>query len=136
MMMTLQLTGGCLCGAIRYCIDGEPFDADYCHCRLCQQQTGAPVSAWMDFKVGQVQWLKGQVKEFASSDTVRRGFCAECGSTLTFRHTEYPDYLTLSIASLDNPESVSPNYHIYTSSALDWHRIEDSLPRYVKGRSD
>lgn len=133
--MSVELTGGCLCGAIRYCIDGAPFDADYCHCRMCQQQTGAPVSAWMDFKVGQVHWLKGKVKEFASSGKVRRGFCPECGSTLTFRDTGYVDYLTLSITSLDNPALVSPRYHIYTQSALDWHCIDDSLPRYGEGRS-
>ena len=42
--------GGCLCRKIRYQIEGDSFDSDYCHCRICQRQTGAPVSAWMDFK--------------------------------------------------------------------------------------
>ena len=66
--------GGCLCGKIRYQIEGDPFDSDYCHCRICQRQTGAPVSAWMDFKKEQIKLLDGNVKEFESSKNVRRGF--------------------------------------------------------------
>ncbi|MGI2257992.1 GFA family protein [Shewanella sp. GXUN23E] len=130
------LTGGCLCGAIRYELHGQPFDADFCHCRQCQRQTGAPVAAWMDFKSGQVSWLKGQLKEFASSDTVRRGFCPECGSTLSFRDTEYPEYLTLAICSLDEPNRISPNYHIHTGSGVSWLKMTDDSPRHAKGRSE
>ncbi|ABM23675.1 MULTISPECIES: GFA family protein [Shewanella] len=129
------LEGGCLCGAIRYRLDGEPFDADYCHCRMCQKSTGSVFGAWMDFKFAQVTWLNGVVTEFASSEFVRRGFCKECGCSLTYRHTQYPDYVTLTIASLDDPNRIRPHYHIYTESQVSWLTIEDNCKRYPQGRS-
>ncbi|MFB2864715.1 GFA family protein [Aeromonas sp. MdU4] len=128
------MRGGCHCGAIRYEVLAVPFAADFCHCRDCQQTTGAPVAAWMDFRVEQVQWLRGTPTEYASSDVIRRGFCATCGSTLSYRSTQYPDYLTLAIASLDNPAAVAPTYHIYTDSQLPWLRLSDEHPRYPKGK--
>jgi hypothetical protein len=127
--------GGCLCGKIRYQIEGDPFASDYCHCRICQRQTGAPVSAWMDFKKEQIKLLDGNVKEFESSKNVRRGFCENCGSTLSFRDIMHPDYFSLSITSLDDPNTFSPNYHIYIDSAIKWHNIVDEYPKYQKNRT-
>ncbi|MFQ1974641.1 GFA family protein [Aeromonas veronii] len=121
------MKGGCHCGAIRYEVLTAPFAADFCHCRDCQRTTGAPVGAWMDFHAEEVQWLCGKPTEYASSDFIRRGFCAECGSSLTYRSTQYPvpstqypEYLTLAITSLDNPDAVAPTYHIHTESQLPW----------------
>ncbi|MCO7224874.1 GFA family protein [Pleionea sp. CnH1-48] len=128
------LEGGCLCGAIRYRVYGEPFAAEYCHCRMCQKVAGAPVSSWMDFKVEQVQWFKGSVFEYSSSEHVRRGFCRDCGATLSFRDSRHPDYFTLAIPSLDEPEQVQPTYHIYTESEISWHRIADDLKRFPQSR--
>jgi hypothetical protein len=128
--------GGCLCGALRYRVNGEPFDADYCHCRMCQKSTGAPVGVWMDFKKEQVKWLSGNPREYASSGTVRRGFCAECGSTVSFRDTRYPEYYTLAIVTLDDPDVFQPEYHIHTSSRPKWFTIRDDLEKHAAGRGD
>ena len=129
-----DMEGGCHCGAIRYKVLAVPFAADFCHCRDCQRTTGAPVGAWMDFRVAQVRWLCGKPTEYASSETIRRGFCAKCGSTLSYCSTQYPEYLTLAITSLDNPEAVTPTYHIYTCSQMPWLPIQDDYPRYPKGK--
>ncbi|WP_028773261.1 GFA family protein [Shewanella waksmanii] len=129
------LTGGCLCGALRYQTTAQPFDSDHCHCTVCQKSTGAAVGSWMDFKRAQVTWIQGQVTEYASSDTIRRGFCHLCGSTLSYRSTDYPDYYTLSITSLDDANQVKPKYHIHTASAVSWLVIDDELPRYANARS-
>jgi hypothetical protein len=129
-----MMKGGCHCGAIRYEISGSPFDADYCHCRDCQKTTGAPFGAWMDFKMEQISWIAGEPFEYASSENIRRGFCSECGSSLTYRSTQYPDYLTLSIASLDDPDLTSPNYHIHTKSQVSWLTIDDDCKKYPGDR--
>lgn len=92
-------------------------------------------ACWMDFKAEQVSWFKGTPKEYASSDTIRRGFCEQCGTSISYRSTQYPDYYTLSTASLDNPNSVPPRYHIYTASQPDWLDICDDLPKYRFSRS-
>ncbi len=128
------MKGGCHCGAIRYEVLAEPFDSDYCHCRDCQLVTGAPVGAWMDFKVGDVRWLKGEVSEYASSEKIRRGFCSKCGTSISYRSLDYQDYFTLSITSLDEPNKISPNYHIFVNSQLTWFQIKDSWPKYSRER--
>lgn len=90
----------------------------------------------MDYKADQVRWLQGAPTEYASSASIRRGFCAHCGSSLTYRSTAHPDYLTLAIASLDDPDAAAPNYHIHTASQVSWLAINDSLPKYPGGRTE
>ena len=135
MTQTDLLQGGCLCGAIRYQINGLPFDADHCHCSQCRKSAGAVVMSWMDFHGEQVQWLQGKVTEFASSNDIRRGFCQQCGCSLTYRHINYPEFTTLSIASLDQPNRVQPNYHIYTNEQVSWLSIDDRCRRYKAART-
>ncbi|MBL4814363.1 MAG: GFA family protein [Shewanella sp.] len=132
--MDTEMQGGCLCGALRYSVSAMPFDSDHCHCRMCQKSTGAVVGSWMDFLVDQVTWLCGKPREYASSDTTRRGFCSTCGTSISFRDTGHPTYYTLSIASLDDPNLVPVKYHIHTDSQLKWLIIEDDLPRYNGSR--
>ena len=129
----LIIEGGCLCGAVRYRAEGAPFDAEYCHCRMCQRFTGAAAANWMDFKREQVEWTAGEPREYTSSETVRRGFCPNCGSALTFRDTRYPQYLTLTIAPLDEPDRVRPTRHLFTDSQLAWFDPADDCPRYRRG---
>jgi hypothetical protein len=125
-----SVEGGCLCGAIRYRISGSPFAAEYCHCSICQKTTGSAFANWMDFKQEQLTWSAGKPHEYRSSENVRRGFCPECGSTLSFRDTRYPGYATLTIASLDDPNQVRPTRHIYTDSQLKWLVINDDCERF------
>lgn len=127
------LTGGCLCGAIRYATSTRPFAAEYCHCSICRKSSGGPVVAWMDFERDQVTWAGDAPTEYHSSETVWRGFCPQCGASLTFRDSRYPDYLTLTIASLDEPNLVTPTYHIYAESQVAWFNIADDHPRYARG---
>lgn len=127
---TPKYRGQCDCGSIQYQFTDLPFDADYCHCRQCQRTTGSVVSVWMDFKVGQVQWLTASAKEYASSEFIRRGFCEQCGCSVSYRHLQHPDYISLSIATLDDPDLIEPKYHIYTSSQPSWLKIDDNCPKH------
>jgi len=131
--MNTQMEGGCLCGSVRYSVSGAPFAAEYCHCRMCQKSSGAVTVSWMDFRVEQLTWTLGTPAEYESSENVRRGFCADCGSTLSFRDTRHPEYITLAIASLDDPNLVEPTYHIYTESQVKWLNINDDCNRFQKG---
>lgn len=131
----IKIEGGCLCKRLRYSISAMPFDADNCHCRLCQKSTGTVMASWMDFRIEQVSWLSSTPKEYASSETTRRGFCPNCGTSISFRDIDHPQYYTLSIASLDDPNLVAPQYHLHTSSQLKWLDIKDNTPRYTGSRS-
>lgn len=123
--------GGCLCGQVRYEIQGKPFAADYCHCVSCQKISGGPVMAWADFASEQLLWTGPfEPKTYASSERIRRGFCGECGSTISFQHLDYPEYITLAIGSLDLPDQIAPTYHIYVSNQRKWLELRDALPRF------
>jgi hypothetical protein len=128
--MKLPLDGGCLCGAVRYRISAEPRHADYCHCRMCQRASGAPVVAWLTVARAGVAWTKREPAVYRSSPHAERLFCPACGTQLAFREIAAPDELDVTLASLDVPEAVRPGHHIWTSSRIGWFEIADELPRY------
>lgn len=127
------MEGGCLCGTIRYVVSGSPFAAEHCHCRMCQKSAGAVVVSWMDLRTEQLIWTAGELSEYNSSEHVKRGFCARCGSTISYRDTRHPAYITLTIASLDDPNRVRPKRHIFTESQVEWLIIDDDCKRFPQG---
>ena len=126
------LTGGCCCGAVRYAIDAEPVDVCHCHCALCRRSSGAPVVTWLTVPRQALRLLGGTPRERRSSARAVRGFCADCGTALTFRADAQPQTIDITVASLDQPELVAPREHIWMSSALPWMRLDDDLPRYER----
>jgi hypothetical protein len=128
--------GGCLCGAIRYRVEGEPLDAGYCHCRMCQRSAGAPVLAWATFKVEQVEVLEGVPLRYRSSPEAQRAFCGACGTQLWFVTSKAPLLIDVTLASLDDPASIVPEYHIWTASRIPWLDTSDHLPRHQDGGPD
>lgn len=122
--------GGCLCGALRYEVRGQPLRAVYCHCQMCRKSGGAPVSAWVGVPVDRLRWVRGQPVAYASSASATRGFCGACGSPLTWRHDAQPDTVFLTVGSLDHPHAVRPQHHLFTADSIPWLDIHDDLPRY------
>ncbi len=125
-----KLTGGCLCGAVRYEVTGPLQDASYCHCRMCQKASGAPVVAGTWVALENFSYSKGEPVAYQSSPKAIRFFCGTCGSQLTARTAEAPVQMEINLATLDNPEVIKPEYHIWTSSQLSWLEIVDDLPRH------
>ena len=126
--MKLPLAGGCLCGATRYQISAKPRSADYCHCSMCRRAAGAPVVARLTVANEAFAWTTGEPEVYRSSATAERLFCPKCGTQLALR--DEPDYLDVTLASLDTPEAVRPSYHIWTASRIGWFDTADDLPRY------
>jgi len=129
-----KIQGGCLCKSVRYFISGLPCSAEYCHCRMCQKTSGAVVVNWMDVKSEQLTWLTQKPAEFQSSKNVYRGFCKNCGCSISFRDVRHPEYITLTIASLDDPSLVKPQLHIYTDDQVEWLNISDDCTRFPEGQ--
>src|SRR3954462_10996652 len=116
----LGLTGGCLCGAVRYRLASQPFDAGYCHCRMCQRTAGAPVMVFASVPLPDFVLVRGEPRRRRSSDFGERWFCGDCGSPLVMRVDHQPDTLDVTIASLDDPAAVPPGFHIWTGSRMPW----------------
>ena len=85
------LEGGCLCGRLRYRVTLAPIDSGYCHCRMCQKSSGAPLQASAEIPIAGFAFIKGKAKAYRSSPQAVRHFCPHCGSQLTFRMAENPD---------------------------------------------
>jgi hypothetical protein len=130
--MTEELTGGCLCGAVRYRAGGM-IRAGYCHCRMCQRASGAPVVAWVVVPRDSLAFTRGTPAEYRSSAKASRLFCGTCGSPLVFREDASSE-LDINLATLDEPARVEPSYHIYTASQQPWLRIADKAPRFAEER--
>ncbi|MGJ8569907.1 MAG: GFA family protein [Hoeflea sp.] len=116
------ITGGCQCGAVRYRIGrlGRPI---ICHCRMCQKAFGGFFAPLVP--ADGVEWTRGTRSHFESSDSVRRGFCAKCGTQLTH---EYENGLDMAIGTLDNPGQAAPMVQINTSHRLPYFNGLCRLP--------
>lgn len=126
------LQGGCFCGHVRYVTSALPFNVEYCHCRMCQRTAGAVVVNWMDFRREQVTWTGSEQAWYASSEHVLRGFCPVCGCSMSFKDDRHTGYITLTLASLDDPDAIEPTKHIYTESQCRWLNIVDDCERFER----
>jgi hypothetical protein len=128
--------GGCLCGAVRFRAAGAPRNACVCHCRSCRGASGAPFVAWATFPVDGFEVTRGELRFHRSSPPVLRGFCARCGSALTYAHDKRPGELDVSTALLDDPGRIPPEFHIMVSHKLPWVVLADGLPQYAEWRTE
>ena len=120
--------GGCLCGAIRFEVTGEPYHTTYCHCRMCQRTSGSVLASWADFKEDTFRCTQGEIKYYKSSAYLKRGFCGNCGSTLVQMPVE-GDWVAVPSGSFDQPERFPMREHCGIESQIPWLKIEDDLPR-------
>ena len=121
------LTGGCLCGAIRYEARPEKREGYYCHCRMCQLACGNTRATFLNLRKEQVTWTAGEPTLYASSKIATRGFCNRCGTPLTFAFTHSKN-MDLSVGSLDDPSALQPVAHSGVESRVaNWH-ADDGLP--------
>jgi len=127
--------GGCICGAIRYRVSGKPSNSMVCHCQTCRRVAASPVVAWVTFPTARFQLLHGHLAEFQSSQSVRRTFCAACGTPLTYEHSAHSGSVDVTTCSLDSPESFPPTHHSWLSHDLAWVRFGDGLPTFPESRS-
>lgn len=130
MVDIVTFEGGCLCGAVRYLATAAPLRVVICHCSMCRKHSGAPALAFVHFPVESFKWVRGQPKRYRSSKYAERGFCMTCGSTLTMHEEVLGNRVQVALGSLDEPQRVRPDDHVWTQDQLPWFEIKDSLPRF------
>ena len=136
--MVETFTGGCTCGAVRYELKSEPFDAGWCHCRICQLTSGAPAMVFASVPEGDLVWTKGveAVRTFKSSSFGHRAFCGLCGTPFLMKVDHQPETVDFSVATLDEPDRVAPGFHIFWGSKVAWFEPGHDLPRHERFRPD
>ncbi len=125
-----MIRASCLCQGIALEIRGEIRDLLYCHCSMCRRITGAPVVVWATVASTAFHWTSGAPREYASSATAVRSFCSVCSTSLTFAEPAHPRTLDVTVASMDDPDAITPQGHIWTASRLRWCEIDDDLPHH------
>jgi hypothetical protein len=120
-------SGGCQCGAVRYAVYAPFIDPHICHCRMCQKAVGSFFAALAEVKLGDIEWTRGAPALYPSSTLAERGFCAACGTPLTFRYLD-SEKLHITIGSLDHPEQVKPANQYGVEGRMPWFDELASLP--------
>ena len=124
----MEETGGCLCGAIRFRVSGEPYEIGHCHCTACRRQTGAGYATYVVMMARDVSW-EGALATYRSTPGVERGFCPTCGSTLSFARPDRGE-MSLHAGTFDRPEAIRPRLHVFCGQAVGFAPVGDTLPRH------
>lgn len=130
--MSDRLSGGCLCGAVRYEVAGDPVWSAGCCCRDCARSTGTPFVVWVGFSPGNVTFTGDDTCICETSEGVLRGFCETCGTALTYgRSAEFDTdrpILYVAAATLDDPEAFPPTEVVWYAQRPSWFNLEPAVP--------
>jgi len=130
----MKASGGCLCGAVRYELDGEPIFSGHCHCVDCQKVTGTGHVSVVALPADAVK-VTGQVTAFAvmaeSGQPYTRHFCPICGSLIYGEPASMPGVRTVTAGTLDDTAAFEPQMVIYTRSRPTWDKIDSGLPEFA-----
>lgn len=126
--------GGCLCGAIRYRVVGDPLTLYVCHCTDCQRQTGSSFTLSMILFRSTLELLQGEPRRFEmtmSDGRPKNGrFCGNCGTRLWSEPAEFPAIVIVEPGTLDDTTWIRPVAHIWTRSAQPWIAIPTGVLRF------
>jgi len=131
----MQITGGCLCGAVRYRVDAAPIVTRVCWCRLCQYLGAGSGTVNTCFPSDSIS-IEGDLGDFTSvadsGNIMHRRFCTACGTQLFSEAEARPHLIFVRAGTLDDPEVAKPSVTIWTESAPSWACIDAALPTYTK----
>jgi hypothetical protein len=133
----LPLTGGCLCGGVRYEVDAPLVSAGYCHCTRCQRRTGSAAAISALIAPGSLRVTSGEdlIASFDPPDGWSKAFCSVCGGALWAVSPSDPETKSVRLGTFDADPGVRPSYRQFVAYAAPWEPIpDDGLPRYPERR--
>jgi hypothetical protein len=133
----LPLTGGCLCGGVRYEVTEPPVSSNYCHCTRCQRRSGTAASANARIAPGSLRIVTGKelVRSYVPDGGAPKDFCSVCGSALWSRDPDSGEIAGVRLGTFDTDPGIRPQWRTYVAYAAPWEEIpDDGLPRYDEGR--
>jgi hypothetical protein len=130
-----SITGGCLCGQVRYTITAEPTRSFVCHCRDCQHSTGSSFAAGMAFPSESVA-IQGDLKSFdmpgGSGQILHRRFCPNCGSGVFIQSAARVGSVAVLAGTLDDPSVFAPTIELFCGDAQPWMHTGNERQRFAK----
>ncbi len=130
-----MLTGHCLCGRVRFEIEGQLGPAGYCHCSQCRRANGSAFAANAPVRAKYLRFVAGResISEYESSPGKFRAFCSHCGSPIYSRRTSEAETFRIRLGALDGDPGRRPLAHVWVGSKAPWFEITDALPRFEAG---
>ncbi len=136
--MRQRVTGGCLCGGVRYEYDGEVGPANYCHCADCRRATGSAFNIGVRLEAARFRLACGRPRGFTkrgdSGNELTRWFCPDCGSPLYTASPRHPEFHYVKAGTLDDPSIVRPSHQNWMGSKVPWASPAPDLPGWPKSR--
>jgi hypothetical protein len=129
----LPLTGGCLCGGVRFEISEPLLSAGYCHCTRCQRRTGAAASPQARVAPGSLRITAGEslIRAYEPPDGYPKVFCSQCGGALWSSDPATREPRGVRLGTFDRDPGIRPSYRQFVAYAAAWEEIpDDGLPRY------
>jgi hypothetical protein len=128
-----MFTGGCLCGGVRFSINGELQSLQLCHCVQCRKAQGTAFASALPIKADAFTLLSGDelLRHFESSPGKERVFCGRCGSPVYSRRTSLPGALRVRAGLIDQPLPVRPAFHQHVASKANWWAISDDIKQFL-----
>ena len=126
----IRASGACLCGRVKYEVDGRLRPVIYCHCEQCRRTSGHYVAASSCELKHLTITVDDGLKWFRSSPAARRGFCGNCGASLFWRHDQSQS-VSIMAGTLDLPTGLKADVHIFVADAADYYSIDDHLPQHA-----
>jgi hypothetical protein len=130
-----MIRGSCLCGGVKYRINGELSGPMNCHCSMCRKANGSAFRSRAAVKSVDFEFVQGDelVTFFESSPGNYRGFCRVCGSPILSRFDDWPNYYGVPLGGLDDDPGSRPKLHVHVASKASWFTITDDLPQLPEG---
>jgi hypothetical protein len=130
-----ETTGHCLCGAVTFSFTGEKTWACLCHCNDCRRNCAAPFTAFLGTPLEGFGWTGQMPKRFQSSAGVTRHFCDTCGTPMAFQAEHYAGEIHLYAATLSDPATFAPMFHVHYGSRLPWLHTADNLAKFPASKT-
>ena len=130
-----MFTGQCLCGGVRFEINGELAPIQICYCKQCQRAQGTALATNIPVALSSFRLICGKelIRGFESSPGKQRCFCGVCGSPLYSKRESLPNVLRIRAGLLEGALATRPVEHFHTSSKPNWWQICDDLPQHAEG---
>lgn len=127
-----MITGGCLCGGVKYEYLGTIDEVSMCHCSMCRKAQGSAFVAVSPIDAGRFRLLSGRhlLTEYRAVPHKARVFCSRCGSPLYSVRDDLPEVKRLRLGTVDTPFTCPNAYHAHVASKAPWFTIGDGLPQF------
>lgn len=124
--------GRCLCGQVTFEFEGELNWCGHCHCESCRRNTSSAMATFYAVPRSAYRFTGEIPKSYASSEGVERLFCGTCGSPIAYQADRFAHEIHFYLGTLDHPEELQPQFHVFCEEKLPWLEIDDDLPRHAR----